>query len=293
MAIEIDQLFIFPVKSLRGIAVNNAELTPTGFKWDRHWMVIKPDGGFITQRQFLCMVLIQPRLTAEALILSKQGMNDLIIPFSKLPSQQKNNDQRSDTSASDMIIDAKVWKDNCKVIDEGEIASQWITKAVNAPRTLRLVRMASGHKRPQSKPELFGETTHTLFADAAPLLIGNVNSLKALNAQMTKQKFDAVEMENFRPNIVLNGLEAFDEHSIKGFHNENYELRHCYPCQRCIIPTINIHTGIKNFKQEPFALLANLNAMPNNKKAPAFGENAIVTKGIGNIVNIGDLLKSL
>ncbi|MFT6968456.1 MAG: hypothetical protein ACJA1S_001173 [Cellvibrionaceae bacterium] len=283
MAIEINQLFIYPVKSLRGIAVSSAELTATGFKWDRHWMITKPDGGFLTQRQFPKMVLIQPQLTADSIILSKTGMNDLIIPF-------KNTGEAGST---DTITDAKVWKDSCKVVDEGEAASAWITQAINAPKALRLVRMASGHRRPQSRPKLLGEATHTLFADAAPILICNVDSLKALNSSLIKQQFDPVEMDNFRPNIVLKGLDAFYEHTLKGLHNEHYELKHCYPCQRCIIPTINVYTGIKNPQQEPFSLLAKLNAMPDNKKAPAFGENTIVTQGIGERVSVGDRLKCL
>jgi uncharacterized protein YcbX len=297
MTIEISQLFIFPVKSLRGIAVNNAELTPTGFKWDRHWMIVKPDGGFITQRQFPHMVLIHTQLTADAVVLSKTGMNDLIIPFatpsSKTLSSNKSDEQEVNAVITDAAFDAKIWKDNCKVIDEGAAASNWITEAINSPKALRIVRMASGHKRPQSKPELLGDATHTLFSDAAPILVCNTNSLNSLNTSLTKQQFDPVVMENFRPNIVLNGLDAFDEHNSKGLHNEHYELTHCYPCQRCVVPTINIHTGTRHPKQEPFSLLAKLNAMPDNNKAPAFGENTIVTQGIGKFVSVGDQLKRL
>ena len=288
MTIEISQLFIFPVKSLRGIAVSNAELTPTGFKWDRHWMIVKPDGGFITQRQFPHMVLIHTQLTADAVVLSKTGMNDLIIPFATASSKTPLS-----TTSDEALVDAIIWKDNCKVIDEGKAASNWITEAINAPKALRIVRMASGHQRPQSKPELLGDATHTLFSDAAPILVCNNNSLKSLNTSLTKHQFDPVEMENFRPNIVLNGLDAFDEHNSKGLHNEHYELTHCYPCQRCVIPTINIHTGTRHPQQEPFSLLAKLNAMPDNNKAPAFGENSIVTQGIGKFVSVGDQLKRL
>lgn len=297
MTIEISQLFIFPVKSLRGIAVNNAELTATGFKWDRHWMIVKPDGGFITQRQFPHMVLIHTQLTADAVVLSKTGMNDLIIPFtapsSTTPSSKTSDEKETRAVITEAVFDAIIWKDNCKVIDEGESASNWITEAINAPKALRIVRMASGHKRPQSKPALLGDATHTLFSDAAPILVCNNNSLKSLNTSLTKQQFDPVVMENFRPNIVLNGLDAFDEHNNKGLYNEYYELTHCYPCQRCIVPTINIHTGTRHPKQEPFSLLAKLNAMPDNNKAPAFGENTIVTKGIGELVSVGDQLNRL
>ncbi len=282
MSIKISQLFLFPVKSLRGVAVNSAELTETGFKWDRHWMVVKPDGGFVTQRQLPRMVLIHTQLTADHLVLSKEGMANLMIPLT--PSDAKN---------SAAILDVKVWKDQCKAIDEGEEVSQWITEAIGAPKTLRLVRMANGHKRPQSKPEQLGATTHTLFSDAAPILVCNNASLDALNKSLNEHEFDAVPMNNFRPNIVIGGINAFEEHNIAGLSNEDYELKYCYPCQRCVVPTINIDTATRHPKQEPFSLLAALNSMPDNKKAPAFGENTIVQKGLGKTIRVGDVLQSL
>lgn len=287
MSVKVSQLFLFPVKSLRGFSVNQAELSPTGFKWDRHWMIVKPDGGFISQRQFPKMVLIRTQLTDDALILSNKGMPDLRIP---LATNVSTETIQKDTELP--AFDAKIWKDTCKVVDEGHLASQWITEAIGAPKTLRLVRMADGHKRPQSKPEFLGEATHTLFADAAPILTCNTQSLDSLNISLNNNQFDAVTMERFRPNIVLDGLAAFDEHNIKGLYNEHYELTHCYPCQRCVMPTIDIDTGIKNPHQEPFSLLADLNTMPTNK-APAFGENTIVTKGLNRFITVGDTLKTL
>jgi len=280
MTIKISKLFLFPVKSLRGIAINEAELTETGFKWDRHWMIVKPDGGFITQRQLPKMVLIHTQITANALVLSKKGMDDLVIPL-----EPQNSSQPS-------LIDVKVWKDQCKAIDEGEAASQWLTKAIGTPKALRLVRMADGHKRPQSKPHLLGEKTHTLFSDAAPILTCNSASLDTLNESLSEHNINTVPMDNFRPNIVIDGISAFEEHKINGLSAEDYELKYCYPCQRCVVPTINIETATRHPKQEPFSLLAVLNSMPDNKKAPAFGEKAIVQKGLGNTIRIGDIVKA-
>ncbi len=282
MTIKISKLFLFPVKSLRGIAINQAELTETGFKWDRHWMIVKPDGGFISQRGRPQMVLIHTQITEDALILSKEGMDNLIIP---LNDKNKSNDLP--------LIDVKIWRDQCKAIDEGETASQWITKAIDSPKTLRLVRMANGHNRPQSEPDLLGEKTHTLFTDAAPILICNSASLDTLNHSLSKHEINPVPIENFRPNIVIEGISAFEEHNISGLKHESYELKHCYPCQRCVVPTINIDTATRHPKQEPFSLLAALNSMPENKKVPAFGENAIVQKGLGKSIYIGDELKAL
>jgi len=279
MPITITQLFVFPVKSLRGIATQDATLGPTGFKWDRHWMIVKPDGGFITQRQFPQMVLIATKIKNEQLILSKEGMADFHLDLNK-----RNNNPG---------FTGKVWKDYCEVVDEGEDASLWLTEAIGASISLRLVRMADGHQRPQSKPELLGETTTTEFADAAPYLICNQASLDALNQSMVKNDFSPVTMEHFRPNIVIEGLGAFDEHQIKTLENEQYHLKHCYPCQRCAVPTIDIIKGQRHPQQQPFSLISELNAMPENSKAPAFGENAILLKGKNQTIQVGDQLKGI
>lgn len=279
MNITISQLFVFPVKSLRGIPVKEAKLTPTGLLWDRHWMIVKPNGGFITQRQFPNMVLIHTQLTDEHLILSKEGMPPLTIPLIK------NTFSNS--------FKATVWKDECDVVDEGEAASQWLTEAIGAPDALRLVRLLDGSKRPQSKPDLLGEATTTHFADAAPYLVCNQTSLDAVNESLQKNKFDPVPIDNFRPNILLNGIEAFDEHIISELHHPDYQLRHCYPCHRCAVPTININTGKRHPKQQPFSLISELNSMPDQPKAPAFGENAILTKGADQIIKVGDSLTAI
>ena len=48
---RITSLHIYPVKSCRGIDVDEALITPTGLEWDRRWMIVRPDGRFVTQRE--------------------------------------------------------------------------------------------------------------------------------------------------------------------------------------------------------------------------------------------------
>ena len=282
MTVEISQLFLYPVKSLRGIHLHSATLMKTGFMHDRYWMLVKPDGGFISQRQYPEMVLIKTALTQDYLVLSKDGMADLLIPL-----QFQNTEADS--------FSATIWKDTCHVIDEGETASQWLSSAIGARksvRPVRLVRMKPNTKRTQSKAQLLGDHTHTLFADAAPYLICNEASLQAVNHSLSNKGLGTVSMEHFRPNIVTKGLKAFTEHTVEQLSHQHCRFTHCYPCQRCIIPTIDIETGIRHPQQQPFTLISELNAMPENPKAPAFGENAILEYGEGKTLSVGDTLYS-
>ena len=187
---------------------------------------------------------------------------------------------------------ATVWKDSCQVVDEGEAASAWLARALPEAGPLRLVRMHLGSQRPQSKPELLGTNTYTFFADAAPFLIANQASLEDLNRHLTHYNITAVTMERFRPNIVLGDLNAFAEHRIHSLAHNNYQFTLCYPCQRCVIPTIDIDSGLRHPQQQPFSLLAEINAMPDNAKAPAFGENAILASGDNAQIAVGDTLKA-
>eukprot|EP00658_Telonema_sp_P-2_P039253 TRINITY_DN28082_c0_g1_i1.p1 TRINITY_DN28082_c0_g1~~TRINITY_DN28082_c0_g1_i1.p1 ORF type:complete len:130 (-),score=30.80 TRINITY_DN28082_c0_g1_i1:78-467(-) len=41
VAATVTELFVHPVKSLRGYAVETAELTPTGIRYDREWIVVR------------------------------------------------------------------------------------------------------------------------------------------------------------------------------------------------------------------------------------------------------------
>ena len=275
--ITITELAIYPVKSLRGIKVESAKLTPQGLEWDRHWMLIDEDGKFITQRKYPQLVLIHTRITSDSLVLSKEGVEDCIIPLAYPNSENTKT--------------ATIWKEHCEVVFEREEVHQWFQKAAGINTTVYCVRKKQGAKRSQTKPQLLGEHTHTLFADAAPYLIANINSLAALNAVLEKNGNANVPMENFRPNIVIDGLPAFAEHGIKNLSSDHYQLKHCYPCQRCGMITVDIESGTTNAKQEPFITLMSLNTMPDQDKAPAFGENAILLAGENKIIRVGETLR--
>jgi uncharacterized protein YcbX len=275
--ITIEQLYLYPVKSLRGFTVDSALLTPQGFAHDRQWMIIDSKNRFVTQRKYGGMVLIHTTIKDQQLILSHSQQPDLeplVIDITQKPTSP--------------VFDAVIWKDTCQVLDEGQVASDWLHTALGM-EDLRLVRMADT-PRPQSKPDLLGEHTHTYFADAAPFLIANTQSLAAVNQQMIDKGFEPVPMENFRPNIVVSGLVEFKEHSIAGLSHDDYTFKHCYPCQRCVMPTVDIDTGKRHPKQQPFTLISDINPMPDNPKAPAFGENAILTSGDGAIIHVGDVM---
>ena len=64
----LKDIFIYPIKSLGGFSVKNAEVTDRGFKHDRRWMLIDENYNFLTQRSIREMSLIQTEIRDNLLI---------------------------------------------------------------------------------------------------------------------------------------------------------------------------------------------------------------------------------
>ena len=275
MAAEITGLYVYPVKSLKGIALNQAQLTPHGFSNDRRWMVVRSNGRFVTQRDLPRLALIHTALDESGVTLSLEAHGSVTIPFN--------------TSGGDPV-QTEVWGTPCEAVDEGEEVSRWLTAALESRDALKLVHMQPGFVRPQGKPRELGRETSTLFADAAPFLVAGEASLEALNRELGSRGLAPVPMNRFRPNIVVKGTQPFEEHRLAGMASSAYSLKFCHPCERCVVTTIDQHTAEKDPGWQPFKTLREINPVPGPKPAPAFGQNAILETGDGATVSLGDTL---
>lgn len=275
--LKITGLYIYPVKSMKGIALDRAQLTAKGLLNDRLWMVVSSNGRFVTQRDNPRMALIKTSLNDNGVVLSMQGQGSVTVPFDIRDAKP---------------VETKVWKDTCETVDQGEEISDWLTQALAAKVPLHLHRMKPGFTRPLSKAALLGEDTTTNFADGTPFLIANEASLETLNSVLESSAVAAVPMNRFRPNIVVKGLEPFAEHQLASLSTENYQLKLCYPCERCIITTINQDTAEKESAGQPFKTLQVINTMPGKPNAPAFAENAVLTHGNLEKIAVGDHLQA-
>jgi len=272
---EISGLTIYPVKSMQGIELESAKLTPHGLENDRRFMVVRANGRFVTQRDLSRLALVHTGLNQDGILLSMDGHGSVTVPFKVADGER---------------IHTKVWGDECETMDQGAGISRWLTSALKSSGTLKLVRMAPGFIRPQSQPENLGAKTSTHFADAAPFLVANESSLKILNRELETRGHSPVPMNRFRPNIVVRGLAPFAEHQIAELSSENYRLGLCHPCERCVVTTIDQATSIKNPDRQPFRTLGEINPMPGTERSPAFAQNAILKEGEGQTMALGDRL---
>ena len=104
--VSVSALFVYPVKSARGIARSRVRVTASGFEWDRQWMLIDARGTFLSQRTHPQLARIVPEISAEALVLHAPDVPALRV--------------RLDTVGEPVPV--QVWNDACIGVDQGEAA---------------------------------------------------------------------------------------------------------------------------------------------------------------------------
>lgn len=233
--LQLSGLTIYPVKSAAGIALTQGEVAARGLAGDRRWMVVDPQGKFITQRQVPAMALIQVSLGAETLRLSAPGQSSLVLPSSL------------GDAAGAKELTVEIWGDRCLAIAASSEADSWVSQALQIP--CRLVYMPDHCQRPTAHGQL-GEETLVSFADAYPVLLISEASLAALNQRLDQP----VPMDRFRPNLVVRGCDAFAEDTWQRIRIGEVQFDLPKGCDRCSIPGVDQRTGLQ--QREPLLTLA-------------------------------------
>jgi uncharacterized protein YcbX len=269
---RIARLFVYPVKSCAGVELQEALLTETGFDLDRAWMVVDSQGQYVTQRELPRMALIKPTLKVHEVVLRAPGMLALHLGIDTVEEP----------------LQVTIWDDTVPAFDMGAIAAQWFSDFLGQPG-LRLVRFDPEFDRPSNRKWTGDETALNQFSDGFPLLVASTASLAQLNQRLQAAGHAPVGIERFRPNIVLDGIEAHDEDRIGEMQVETADgaarLRMVKPCARCPIPNIDPATGVSDPVVNDMLQGYRRNDLVGG--AVTFAMNAIVLEGFGSTLRVG------
>ncbi len=271
----ITSLTVYPIKSCAGVNVSEAILTSAGLAvdavYDREWMVVDLQGQFLSQREHPRMALIVPRLRADTMELRAPGMLQLDIPLG-LPDP--------DEAPS---LHVQVWDDQVLAYDCDATTAKWFTQAIGVP--CKLVRFHANAKRTTGTTWTNGIEAPTMFSDGYPVLLVGEASLEDLNGKLQAGGRAPIPMNRFRPNIVIDGIDAFEEDYADNFTIGDAALKPVKPCPRCPMPSVDQATG--EVGPDPLDMMQSYRRKPQLDDAVCFGMNCIVTAGEGQRLVVG------
>src|SRR4051812_11858845 len=153
--LTVSQLYIYPVKSLGGIALPAASLTDRGFEYDRRWMLIDENNRFLSQREVPAMAFLKVSLQENGLLVQNTNIADC---FYQIPFQF--------TSIKNITV--SIWNDTCCAQCVSAEADAWFSKQLDL--SCRLVYMPDSTQR--GVDTLYAHNKEiTSFSDGYPLLI--------------------------------------------------------------------------------------------------------------------------
>lgn len=247
----LSQIFIYPIKSVAGIPMQQWEVTKTGLKYDRQWMLVDEQHQFLSQRRLAKMALIKTQLKDEQIIVSAPGKLNISIPLH--PTAYEVNDS----------ITVTVWHDQCIAKLISDKVDQWFSDFLEQP--CHLVYQPSDSIRTVDQQYALS-ADQTSFSDGFPFLIASEASLALLNQQTGL----TLGIQRFRPNLVIAGCTSYAEDTWRTIQMGDITFRLPKPCSRCPVPQIDPETAIMG--KEPLRTMARTRKWQNKV---FFGQNAL------------------
>jgi uncharacterized protein len=253
---HVEALYLYPLKGAAGIPVREWRIGPLGLEADRRWMLVGPDGGFLSQRRFPGMALLQPGIEGTLMRVEAPGRTPLHLPLH---------------SEGGEAVEVEIWDDRVGAIAPDRGADLWFSDVLETP--CRAVFLPDQARRPVDPAYAPGHLVS--LADGFPVLLATTASLEELNRRLPPP-LAPLPMTRFRPNLVVGGVALpHAEDRWRSLRSGDVEIRLVKPCARCAVTTVDPATG-RFAGPEPLRTLAEYRRRDGKV---FFGENGVVERG--------------
>jgi uncharacterized protein YcbX len=262
--LKLSGIYVYPIKSLAGVSLTTARVEERGLQHDRRWMLVDPDGRFLSQREWPQMALLDIQLQDEGMRVSHRqcAIDPLLIPWQ---------------TVNDAVLPVQIWNDRCEALAVSKAADRWFSTVLGLD--CRLVYMPERSHRP-ADPKYAGAGHLVSFADAFPFLLIGEASLEDLNRRLDRP----VPMNRFRPNLVFSGGTAYAEDEWKQLSVGETRFRVVKACARCVLTTVDQDSAERG--PEPLRTLATYR---KSERGVLFGQNLI--REAGDAIRVGDEIR--
>jgi len=252
--IKVTNLYIYPIKSTKGISLPQANIDELGLAFDRRFVISDNSGQFISARTEPSLCLVTTVLTEHGITLSAPSMPTLTLFYKNFSKQYQS---------------VTVWGDEIAAQLCSTQANSWFSDYLQRPCQLLYFGQASTREK-----ELNSDNARKIaFADGYPLLIISQASINELNQRLVAINQQTVSMAHFRPNIVVDNCLPFAEDGWQYIRIGDIDFKVSKPCERCLFTTINPKNGMKNTQQQPLITLKTYRQTSSGEVL--FGQNLI------------------
>jgi uncharacterized protein YcbX len=260
--LELTGIFVYPVKSLRGVSLTDAALENGRLVGDRNWLLVDASGRFMHMRDYPQMARVSATITQRGIRVATDGMAEMEI------------DRPSASNGDREVFYVPLWRRIAPVTHANSDADAWFTTALGVPcRLMAFLPDAPALHAPSYE-------THSSLQDATPFHLTTEESLADLNARMVSP----IPMNRFRPNLIVRGAEPYAEDGWRTINiGDATTLRWIKHCTRCVATTTDHLTGQRGGK-DPLATLARYRRLGNEV---AFGHYLVADRW-GASIQVGD-----
>ena len=246
--VSISKLWIYPIKSCMGIQLEKSTVNSRGLLYDRMFMLIDGNNDFVTQKKYvkLCQVSTTIDFSLKVMLIAAPSMDSISVPLEEALNPNS--------------ITITMWKEAIVVHEMDLKISQWFQNYLGVS-DVKLVRMPDNTHRQCDKAYAVNGG-NIGFADDFPFLIISENSLNHLNKKLyeytsctpsssSSECRNSIDMAQIRPNIVLSSSSwdsasegVYIEDQMSVCRVNKLTLTNVKPCMRCIVPNVDVSTGI-------------------------------------------------
>uniref|UniRef100_A0A8C7DAW5 Molybdenum cofactor sulfurase n=1 Tax=Oncorhynchus kisutch TaxID=8019 RepID=A0A8C7DAW5_ONCKI len=239
----LTNIYIYPIKSCAAFEVTDWPVCPLGLLHDRGWMVVNGNGVCLNQKREprLCLIHPQIYLPSNTLLLQASGMDTISVPL----------ENHNEPHQSHGVCQSKLCGDRVQTVDCGDEAASWLSEFLGQP--CRLIRQSPDFIRNMKKG--VSSTALSLVNEAQYLMINHA-SVDLLQRHITSRYSITcyILVSRFRANLVISGLEPFEEDDWSHLIIGNTHFQVAGRCGRCQMIGVDQNTGAKT--KEPLLSLS-------------------------------------
>lgn len=216
---HITQIWIYPIKSCQGISLTHSSIDERGLTWDRRWVLVDAQGVFLTQRSTRVLGEFLPEIAEGGFWVTHQPSQEKCwLPLMPQTTEEK---------------EIHIWDDAVRCIRVDHALDRWFSEKMQ--QEVSLFFQPDDAVRPIEFEYQVSGNEHTSLSDGYPILVLSEASVE----KISQEAGSLMHVLRFRPNIVLGGMEAFEEDHLGAFRVGSTVLKSVKPCARCVLTTVD------------------------------------------------------